>query len=60
LSARWVCCPRCGAVAAVERVGSVGEAGVADSTIFHCRFCGKEFSVRGGETVAEGLRSKGL
>jgi hypothetical protein len=47
-------------VAAVERVGSVGEAGVADSTIFHCRFCGKEFSVRGGETVAEGLRSKGL
>jgi len=60
MSARWVSCPRCGAVFDVERVGAAGEAGTPDSCAFHCRFCGKDFSVRGGETVREGLRSKGL
>jgi len=44
----------------VERVGAAGEAGTPDSSAFHCRFCGKDFTVRGGETVREGLRSKGL
>ncbi len=49
---KFICCPGsdykgkhypCGEALLVDRIGSVGERGIKDSKLFHCRACGAYF-----------------
>jgi len=57
--ARWICCPKCNSPIGIIRLGSVGVEDVKDSSLFLCQCCNSTFRVKGGETILEGLRSKG-
>lgn len=53
----FLCCPSCGEVFTIVRIGIVGVWGKKDSKRFICGACGKKFTAVGGMTINEAMGS---
>ena len=51
----FICCPSCGDVFTIVRLGRVGVWGKKDSPRFYCGACNTKFKAKGGQTIQEAM-----